>query len=127
MTIALALTGLSGCAQGTGPATPAPFAPDYQGAKTLSLGGDLIDIHATMTGARDRADVARYTDCVAAGHARAIGYGFARHVRTNVAIEGGIWVADAVYTMSPTLPQGLRTLDAEVTVQNCVTQGIPTV
>ena len=35
--------------------------------------------------------------------------------------------ADAVYTISPALPRGLRTLDAEVVVQDCKANGIPTV
>jgi hypothetical protein len=48
-------------------------------------------------------------------------------VRTLVDETGGIWRADAVYTISAALPRGERTIDAEVTVANCALNGIPTV
>jgi hypothetical protein len=41
--------------------------------------------------------------------------------------QGGVWTADAVYTISPALPRGLQTLDAEVVTAACAEQGIPTV
>ncbi len=88
---------------------------------------DLVNLNATMTGARDESDITAYTDCAIAQYALNRGYGFARHVRTNMAFEAGVWRADAVYTISQSLPPGLRTLDAEVTVQNCEAEGIPTV
>ena len=80
-----------------------------------------------MRGARDNADVVAYAECAAAQYALIRGYGFARHVRTNVDQEGGLWRGDAVYTISPVLPRGLATIDAEVTVANCAETGIPTV
>jgi hypothetical protein len=109
--------------------TPAPkdFAPDYLGIQTRLLEGDLVDFLVSMRGARDSADVVAYARCAAVQYALIRGYGFARHVRTNVSEEGGVWHADAVYTISSALPDGLRTLDAEVTVQACHEQGIPTV
>jgi hypothetical protein len=55
------------------------------------------------------------------------GFGFARHVRTNVDNQGGTWRGDAVYTVSAALPEGFRTIDAEVTVRDCGARGIPTV
>jgi hypothetical protein len=71
--------------------------------------------------------VEAYAECAAAQYALIRGYGFARHVRTNVDNQGSLWRADAVYTISPALPRGLSTIDAEVTVQNCAENGIPTV
>lgn len=68
-----------------------------------------------------------YARCAAAQYAVIRGYGFTRHVRTLVSEEAGIWRADAVYTISPALPQGERTIDAEVTVADCQLRGIPTV
>ena len=62
----------------------------------------------------------------AAGYAVSKGFGFVRQVRTKVSEQGGIWRADAVYTISPNLPDGLRTIDAEVTMADCTEQGIPT-
>jgi len=105
----------------------ADFSPVYNGVETQPLGVGLVNIRVSMQGARDNKDVANYADCAVAQYAMLGGFGFARHVRTNVVIEGGIWRGDAVYTVSPTLPQGLRTIDAEVTVQNCATEAIPTV
>jgi hypothetical protein len=80
-----------------------------------------------MKGARDKADVDAYARCAAAQYALIRGYGFARHVRTNVDQTGGVWRGDAIYTISASLPAGLKTIDAEVTVRDCGAQGIPTV
>ncbi len=127
----LALCGLSACAA-TGPdpdagVEKAPFRPDYRGIETRLLEDDLVGFNVTMAGARSNDDVAAYAECAAAQYALIRGYGFARHVRTNVAEEGGLWRGDAVYTISPALPRGLSTIDAEVTVANCAETGIPTV
>ena len=80
-----------------------------------------------MTGARGIEDVDAYAECAAAQYALIRGYGFARHLRTTVAEEAGLWLADAVYTISPALPRGLKTIDAEVTVSFCAENKIPTV
>ena len=103
------------------------FSPVYNGIQRDLLDVDLVNMRVTMIGARYNDDVAAYAECAVAQYALKRGYGFARHIRTNVTIDAGIWAADAVYTISATLPQGLRTIDAEITVQNCATLGIPTV
>lgn len=108
-------------------AEPAPFTPEYAGVRTALLEGDLVNFLVEMKGARDQQDVADYAECAAAQYALIRGYGFARHVRTNVDNQGSLWRADAVYTISPALPRGLATIDAEVIVQNCAENGIPTV
>ena len=116
---------LAACA----PAVPSAedFIPDYLGVETALLDGDLVQFNVAMTKALSRRDVERYAECAAAQYTLIRGYGFARHLRTNVTEEGGVWAADAVYTISPTLPRGLTTIDAEVTVANCMETGIPTV
>jgi hypothetical protein len=116
---------MAGCAGTEG--DPAAFAPVYGGVETRLLDGDLVSFRVTMRGARDGADVERYAECAAAQYALIRGYGFARHVRTLVDETAGMWEADAVYTISPALPAGERTIDAEVTVANCGRSGIPTV
>lgn len=103
------------------------FAPVYLGVETRLLDGDLVNFAVTMRGARGSADVESYAECAAAQYTLIRGYGFARHVRTVVDETAGNWRADAVYTISPALPEGLRTIDAEVTVANCGSSGIPTV
>ena len=124
----LAGGGLAACA---GPAPEVDragtFSPDYRGIETRLLGTDLVSFRLEMGGARGAEDIGRYAGCAAAQYALIRGYGFARHIRTQVEQTGGIWRADAVYTISPTLPRGLRTIDAEVTVADCRDQGIPTV
>ena len=62
-----------------------------------------------------------------AGHALGGGTKFLCHSVRNIDEEGGIWRADAVYSVSPALPKGMRTIDAEVTVADCAERGIPTV
>ena len=101
--------------------------PDYQGVETRLLDGDLVNFRVRMSGARVAADVSKYAECAAAQYALIRGYGFARHVRTAVSEDAGIWQADAVYTISPALPNGLKTIDAEVTVADCGQLSIPTV
>ena len=131
--LALALIGLAGCGmaapqpEGAEPVLGAPETAVYRGIRTQLLDHDLVNFVVTMQGARDAQDVIAYARCAAAQYALIRGMGFARHVRTSVANEGGLWQADAVYTVSPALPQGFRTIDAEVTVADCTEQGIPTV
>jgi hypothetical protein len=122
----MAVTGLAGCGPAEAPARE-EFAPVYGGIQTILLDGDLVNFRVEMRGARDNEDVAAYARCAAAQYTLIRGYGFARHVRTNVAKEGGVWRGDAVYTISAALPRGTRTIDAEVTVRDCGEQGIPTV
>jgi hypothetical protein len=105
----------------------AGFSPQYKGIETLLLDGDLVSFRVEMTGARDREDVAAYARCAAAQYTLIRGFGFARHVRTNINNQGGTWRGDAVYTISAALPNGFKTIDAEVTVRDCGAQGIPTV
>ena len=116
----------SGCVQSDAPRLAA-FKPEYQGVNTRLLDGDLVNFQVKMTGARDNADVDAYAECAAAQYALIRGYGFARHLRTSVVEEAGLWLADAVYTISPALPRGLKTIDAEVTVSACAENKIPTV
>ena len=123
--MAAALTGCGGSEGATD--TAQPFAPVYRGIETRLLADDLVGFVVEMEGARAPADVTDYARCAAAQYTLIRGYGFARHVRTRVAQEAGVWRADAVYTISPALPDGLQTIDAEVTLEDCTTRGIPTV
>ena len=107
--------------------TAEDFIPEYKGVETVLLDGDLVQFKVAMTKALSVNDVSDYAECAAARYTLIRGYGFARHVRTNVAQEGGIFRGDAVYTISPSLPAGLKTIDAEVVTQNCRDRGIPTV
>lgn len=122
---------LMGCAPGSAAPPPAAgqadFAPVYGAAETAFVDGDLVGIRVAMSGARAQRDVTDYADCTIARHALGAGYGFARQLRSEVAERGGIWHADAVYTMSPALPRGPTIIDAEVTVAQCDEAGIPTV
>ncbi len=117
---------LAACA-GTDTNVLAPFNPDYLGVETSLLDGDLVRFDVSMTGARNNKDVEAYAQCAAAQYTLIRGYGFARHLRTNAQEKGGVWSADAVYTISPSLPRGLRTIDAEVVVADCAENKIPTV
>jgi len=127
-TVLALLAGISGCAEaGPGPSAPAFAAAQFQGIEVWRLDNDLIDFLVSMRGPGAEKGVADYAQCAAAGYTVARGYGFARHVRTKVYEEGGVWRADAVYTISPALPKGMRTIDAQVTVADCLERGIPTV
>ena len=116
---------MSACAPPKQVVTPA-FGT-YLGAQTRLLDGDLVNFTVRMEGILTKKNLNDYAECVAAQYALVRGFGFARHVRTNVANEGGNWSADAIYTTSPTIPRGVRTIEADVTVAACEEQGIPTV
>lgn len=103
------------------------MSPAYQGVETRLLDGDLVNFRVSMKGAASAEDVNKYAQCAAAQYTLIRGYGFLRHVRTNTAESGGLWSADAVYTISPSLPRGSKTIDAEVVVADCGASGIPTV
>lgn len=118
---------LSGCAAKPSASTEEEFSPAYRGIETILLDGEMVNFRVAMTGARDNADVDAYARCAAAQYALIRGFGFARHVRTTVTRGLEIWRGDAVYVISAALPEGLRTLDAEVVVRDCGAQGIPTV
>ncbi|NCO87045.1 MAG: hypothetical protein GW886_10505 [Rhodobacterales bacterium] len=121
---ALAVTALpiAGCAP-----VSVDSAPRYLGIETSLLDGDLVRFRVAMQGADDPRAVEKYAECAAAQYALIRGYYFARHVRTTVDERAGISRADAVYTISPAIPRGTRTIDAEVTVADCGASGIPTV
>ena len=120
---------LAACAPADEPvarAVPA-FEPAYLGIETQLLDGDLVQFRVEMEGARGPADLAAYGECAAAQYALIRGYGFARHVRTTTDEQGGRWTGEAVFVISDALPDGLRTIDAEVTVSACKENGIPTI
>ncbi len=121
----LALIACTG--EGGGDLPPEGRLPVYDGVETRLLDGDLVSFLVTMRDAAGPGAVEDYARCAAAQYALIRGYGFARHVRTLVDERGGIWRADAVYTISSALPQGVQTIDAEVTVADCGRNGIPTV
>lgn len=98
----------------------------YQGVSTILLDDDLVSFSVAMTGAKDRADVESYGRCAAAQYALDQGFGFAQQVRTIVKKDGQTWYGDAVYLLSAQLPEGLRTIDAEVVAVECAELGIPT-
>lgn len=105
----------------------APQDAIYGGVQTRLLDREMVNLRVSMQGARGSQDILAYARCAAAQYTLIRGYGFARHVRTNLHREAAVWWADAVYVVSPDLPRGTRTIDAEVTVADCTEQGIPTV
>ena len=119
------LAGLAACA-GQGKGEASTEAPTYLGAEIEPLGDDLVAFRVSLKGTRDPAVIVDYARCVAAGYVQKQGGGFLRHLRTNTDEEGGIWRADAVYSVSSAMPKGLQTIDGEVTVDDCALRGIPT-
>ena len=125
--LAVFLPTLAACAATDGKPRPdTTREPVYLGAEPVGLGGDLYGFAVRMRAPRDAADIDAYVTCIVAGYALQKDAGFARKLRTNVKEEGGVWIADAVYSISPALPSGLRTIDAEVAVSDCAENGIPT-
>ncbi|WP_284165655.1 hypothetical protein [Frigidibacter sp. SD6-1] len=119
------LAGLSACAE-TGAGDVASAGRDYRAASVRIWQDDLVRVRTEMTGAADEAEAAGYARCVVAGFALDHGMNFVRNVRTITDKEGGVWRADAVYSVTSALPAGISTIDAEVTVEECAERKIPT-
>lgn len=99
----------------------------YEGVDTRLLDSDLVNFIVRTSGNATEDSALAYAKCAAAQYTLIRDFGFARQVRTTVTQDGNAFVADAVYTISPDLPRGSRTIDAEVTVADCGANGIPTV
>jgi hypothetical protein len=124
--LAGAIPVLTACG-GTGD-RPAASRAAYRGVTVTPLDAALFGFRAQMQGRGAGEDaVTAYARCGAAGYALSHGLSFVRHVRTKVDQKGGVWTADAVYTISPGLPGGIASIDAEVAAADCAEQGIPTV
>jgi hypothetical protein len=121
----MGIAAMAGCGGETG-AERVPV-PVYLGHETILLADDLVNIRADAAVAGGGEAARAFSECLAAGYAVERGFGFARHVSTTLSEEGGVWRADAVYTISPAIPAGLRTIDAETKVAACAENGIPTV
>jgi hypothetical protein len=118
--LALAVA-LTGCLS-----EPRPAAPAYLGAEAAALDAQLVRVTARVDGGAPE-DAVRYARCATAQFALGRGARFARHLRTSVSRKAGVRIADAVYTVSPTLPRGAHPLDAAAIVADCRARGIPTV
>lgn len=116
---------LAGCSEPN--VTAERLIPEYRAIQTNLLADDLVQFEVEMTNALSVRDVEDYAQCAAAGYTLIRGWGFARHVRTQVSEAANVWQADAVYTISPGLPRGVKTIDAEVVAAACKDKGIPTV
>ena len=122
----LCFAALAACAPQTSPQTNATGPLRYLGVETKLLEDDLVNFVVKLENAVPF-QASDYARCAAAQYAQIRGYGFARHVRTQVSQEAGILVGDAIYTISPTLPAGVRIIDAQAVVKDCKAEGIPTV
>ena len=112
--------------QNTAPVTQKPVR--YYGPQTGLLDNNLVQFHVTLSGTQSTEQVARYAaECAAAHYTLVRGFGFARHVRTRIGQQTDRLSADAVYTISRSLPQGTKTIDAEVVADACARDNIPMV
>ena len=106
------------------PSTKRPLEASERAAVCwASSAGPRVKTPVVEAGAEGADEFAR---CGAAGYAVKNKGGFVRHVRTLTDKEGGIWRADADYSVTAALPDGVQTIDAEVTVADCAERGIPT-
>lgn len=121
------ILGLTACTLGDAGVMRSATSPSYDGIVTRLLDDDLVNFKVAVSGAATPANASQYAECAAAQYTLIRGYFFARHLRTTVDEDAGVLRADAVYTISPNLPRGSRTIDAEVVVADCTQSGIPTV
>jgi hypothetical protein len=125
-TLGTATAALGACTQGA-EVTEGRGTPVYDGVSTILLDTGLVSVSVAMRGAAGKSDVEAYGRCAAVQYALDQGNGFARHVRTIVKKDGRTWTGDAVYLISATQPEGLRTIDTKLAVAECAELGIPTV
>ena len=120
------LAGLAACSGGQAGSEKPQAKPVYLGANAEALKDDLVQVTLKMKGVSGPEQIDDYAACVASAYAVKNKAGFVRHVRTISDKEGGIWRGDAVYSVTAALPQGVQTIDAEVTVEDCADRAIPT-
>ena len=111
--------------QNTAPFTQEPAR--YYNVQTRLWDNDLVQFHITLSGTQSAEQVVRYAECAAAQYTLIRGFGFTRHVRTRIGQQADRLSADAVYTISRSLPQGTKTIDAEVVADACARDNIPMV
>ena len=114
----MTMTLIAGCAEADPAAGPAPVPP------TASfLTDDLLQVTLEFAPETEAEVVRGLADCAAVEAVLLRGAGFARHVRTTMTEEAGISRADAIYTVSATLPRGEFSIDAEAVATSCREQG----
>jgi len=94
------------------------------GVQTRLLKNDLLQFDVTLSGTKSSEQVACYAECAAAQCTLIRGFGFARRARARVGHEAKRLSADAAYTISRSLPQGVKTIDAEVVEDACARDNI---
>jgi hypothetical protein len=109
------------------PPTAEDLVPDYLGVETVALVDDLVQVNVAMSKVLSAKDLQDYAECGLSEYASARDYGYARHLRTNVYKEGGAFAADAVYTLSSSVPDGLAIIDTAAVLAECRAKRIPTV
>ncbi len=120
------MAGLAACAAAPDAEAGEAVKAQYLSSEVMLMGGDLVQAKVAAKGRDAGAVLDDYARCVVAGFALKNNAGFVRNVRTLTGKEGGIWRADAVYSVTSALPEGVQTIDAEVTVADCAERGIPT-
>ena len=118
---------------------PCVLATKVSGASAAPGSGSVTSVEGTprlmdpcsgiakIRGAGGPESFGAHADRGAARYAPIGSYGYARHIRTNLAEDSGLRRADAVYTVSPALPDGSRTIDAAAAAAACAEDGIPTI
>jgi hypothetical protein len=132
ITASAVLVGFAGgVAAQTTEATPepeetVPVVKSYDGIQTILLDNDLVSFRLGITGGRVE-DLEAYARCAVAQYAQIRGYGYARHIRTNVVRNMNRWNGDAVFMISADLPRGIKVITAGETLAECRKLEIPTV
>jgi len=101
---------------------------EYIKVDTRLMSPELVNMVVTLRNPRTPTDVVAYVECAAAQYTLIRGFGFAGRVKLDVAEEkNGVWAGNAIYTLSNAHPGGRHTIDAEVTVEDCNSNNVPTV
>lgn len=103
----------------------------FLGARVTLLQGQgkrgptMVEVTATLKQGVDADTAFAYATCALAGWAARSGTPFARHIRTlQDSADGRLRVA-SVFTLSRAEPMGLRVVEANATLNECKTRGIP--
>lgn len=119
-------TSSGGCSDADAAPPLASALASYEGVTVSAVDPGLFRFEARVGGLAGAGAAEEYARCRAAAYALERGFGYVRHVRTITDKTGGVWRADAVYTMSPDKPGGPSAIDAAAAAAACAEQGIPT-
>ncbi|WBU57033.1 hypothetical protein [Paracoccus sediminicola] len=86
---------------------------------------ELVAVYVKLRQGVDGSAAFAYATCTLAAWSTTTDTPYARHIRTLSSERGGVLTVESIFTMSESLPLGLRVMERDETLQDCRANGIP--